>query len=50
VLYDVDSSDIESAVRQAENNLKESRNKLDSALKQLENLKLKTGGAAHLLK
>jgi HlyD family secretion protein len=49
VLYNVDSSDIESGVRQAENNLKDSRQKLDNALKQLDNLKLKAGGEGSVI-
>ncbi len=49
VLYDVDSSDIQSGIRQAENTLKDSRNKLDSALKQIETLKLKAGGAGDII-
>jgi HlyD family secretion protein len=45
VLYDVDSSDIESGVKQAENNLKDSEYKLGIALRQLDSLKPKAGGS-----
>ena len=49
VLYEVDSSDIESGIKQAENNLKDSENKLGSALKQLDSLKLTADGTGSVI-
>jgi HlyD family secretion protein len=49
VLYDVDSSDIENGIKQAENSLNDSQNKLDSALKQLDNLKMTSGGTGSVI-
>ncbi|NLT14272.1 MAG: HlyD family efflux transporter periplasmic adaptor subunit, partial [Clostridiales bacterium] len=49
VLFDVDSSDIESSIKQAENSLKDSENKLDSTLRQLDNLKLTATGTGSVI-
>lgn len=43
VLFNVDSSDVDSSVKQAENNLSDSQDKYNSTLKQLDSLKLKAG-------
>jgi HlyD family secretion protein len=47
-LYTVDSSDVGTSIQQAENNLTDSQYKYDSALEQLEDLRLKTGGAGNV--
>jgi HlyD family secretion protein len=49
VLYDVYSSDIESSVKQAENNLKDSEHNLGIALRQLDSLKPKAGGSGSVV-
>ncbi|NLA88058.1 MAG: HlyD family efflux transporter periplasmic adaptor subunit, partial [Clostridiales bacterium] len=49
VLFDVDSSDIESSIKQAENSLKDSENKLGSTLRQLDNLKLTAPGTGSVI-
>ncbi len=49
VLFDVDSSDVDSSVKQAENNVSDSQNKYESTLKQLDNLKLKATGAGTIM-
>lgn len=44
VLFSVDTADVSSSVEQAENNLSDSQDNYQNALKQLDNLKLKAGG------
>lgn len=48
-LYTLDSSDIANSIKQAENTLRESQNKYNSALKQLDNLNLKVDGAGSVV-
>ena len=43
-LFVVDSADVGTSIQQAENNLRDSQYKYDSAVKQLESLRLKAGG------
>jgi HlyD family secretion protein len=45
VLYHVDSSDVEGSVEQSQNALEQAQDAYSQALKQLEDLKLKAGGA-----
>lgn len=45
VLYTIDSTDVDAGIRQAQINLNNSQNQYNSALKQLEDLKLKAGGS-----
>ncbi len=49
VLYVIDSSDIDSGISQVEYSLQVSQNRLSSALRQLENLKLKVGGTGTVI-
>ncbi len=45
VLYNIDSSDVDSSIKQAENTVNDSQTKYNSALKLLDNLQVKAGGA-----
>jgi HlyD family secretion protein len=44
VLYTVDSSDVDTSIQQAENNVSDSQEKYNNALQQLDDLNLKAGG------
>lgn len=48
-LFTVDSADVASSVKQAENNLKDSQYQYNQALRQKDNLKLKAGGDGDII-
>lgn len=50
VLYTVDSTDVNTGIKQAETSLGDSQNKLSSAMKQADNLNLKASGAGIVTK